>query len=203
MSTFFSLMAHGLLLMTVLLMLLQVRRWKQYWPLAYLLAAAIIVLPLSDWLLIEFSRGLLTDLSLASVLMLGTYLLSILKVKRPVNDSSFNLVILILAILLYPASLGMGMFDPYAMGFASHAYYNYFVLGVAAIGILAAYVGYKQLAVWLTLSCIAHGLHIYESNNLWNYLLDPFAAIAGLVSLLNTYTQKVYLKIKNGNEQRV
>ncbi len=203
MSTFSSLMAHGLLLMTVLLMLMQVRRWKQYWPLAYLLSAAIIVLPLSDWLLIEFSRGLLTELSIASVLMLGTYLLSILKVKRPTNDTSFNLFILMFAILLYPASLGMGMFDPYALGFASHAYYDYLVLGVAAIGILAAYIGYKQLALWLTLSCIAHGFHIYESNNLWNYLLDPFAVIAALVSLLNTYAQKIYLKIRSGNDQHV
>jgi len=203
MSTFSSLMAHGLLLMTVLLMLLQVRRWKQYWPAAYLLAAAIIVLPLSDWLLIEFSRGLITDLSFASILMLATYLLSILKVKRPINDTSFNLVILIFAILLYPASMGMGMFDPYSLGFASHAYYDYFVLGIASIGILAAYIGYKQLAIWLTLGCIAHGLHVYESSNLWNYLLDPFAVIAALVSVVNSYTQKVYLKFRTRNDHDV
>jgi hypothetical protein len=203
MSTFFSLMAHGLLLMTVLLMLLQVRRWKQYWPLAYLLSAAIIVLPLSNWLLIEFSRGLLTDLSLASLLMLGTYLLSILKVKRPINDMSLNLVILLFAILLYPASMGLGMFDPYSLGFASHVYYDYFVLGIAAMGILAAYIGYQQLAIWLTLSCIAHGLQVYESSNLWNYLLDPFAVIAVLVSMINTYAKKLYFRISSGNKKNV
>jgi hypothetical protein len=203
MSTFFSLMAHGLLLMTVLLMLLQVRRWKQYWPLAYLLSAAIIVLPLSNWLLIEFSRGLLTDLSLASLLMLGTYLLSILKVKRPINDMSLNLVILLFAILLYPASMGLGMFDPYSLGFASHVYYDYFVLGIAAMGIFAAYIGYQQLAIWLTLSCIAHGLQVYESSNLWNYLLDPFAVIAVLVSMINTYAKKLYFRISSGNKKNV
>jgi len=203
MNTFFSLMTHGLLLMTILLMLLQVRRWKQYWPWAYLVSAVIIVLPISDWLLIEFSRGLFTDLSLASIVMLAMYLFSILKPQRPRNQLSFNLAIILFAILLYPASMGVGMFDPYAIGFASHIYYDYLVLAIAVIGIACAYLGQWQLALWLTLACLAHGLHLFESSNLWNYLLDPFAVIAGMVSIISAASQKVFLKFTNGNDHSV
>lgn len=203
MNTFFSLMSHGLLLMTLLLMLLQVRRWQRYWPMAYLLAAAIIVLPVSDWLLIEFSRGLLTDLSLASIVMLAMYLFSILKPQRPRNQLSFNLAILLLAVLIYPASMGLGMFDPYATGFASHVYYDYLVVGIAITGIAAAYLGHWQLALWLTLACLAHGLHLFESSNLWNYLLDPFAVIAGLVSVISAASHKIFLKFSKGDDSRV
>ncbi len=207
MNTFFSLMAHGLLLMTVLLMLLQVRRWKQYWPFAYLVSAVVVVLPISNWLVIEFSRGYITDISFASLVMLAMYLLAILKPQRPINQLSFNLVILLFAILLYPASLGLTQFDPYALGFVSHEYFDYLILSVAIIGIIAAYIGYWQLALWLTLSCLGFGLHIYESFNLWNYLLDPLAVIACLVSSLNMACQKIYLKIfigaKRGEKQSV
>ncbi len=198
MNTFFSLMAHGLLLMTVLLMLLQVRRWKQYWPLAYLLSAVVVVFPISNWLLIEFSRGYITDISFASLVMLGMYLLDILKPQRPRNQLSFNFAILLFAILLYPASLGLTQFDPYAMGFVSHEHFEYLILSVALIGIIAAYMGYWQLALWLTLSCLAFGLQVYESSNLWNYLLDPLAVIAGLVSCLNMACQRIYYKFFNG-----
>ncbi len=83
--------------------------------------------------------------------------------------------------------MGLGMFDPYAMGFASHVYYDYLVITIAVIGIASAYLGHWQLALWLTLACLAHGLHLFESSNLWNYLLDPFAVIAGLVSLKSIF----------------
>ncbi len=184
MSVVFSLMAHSLLIMCLCLVLLQVRCWGKYWPIGYVIAAVVMVLPLQHWLVIEFSRGLLGDLSFASILMLGTYLLSIMKTERIHNSNSFNVLVIVMAIILYPTSLGYSHFDMYSVGFASAEYYSLLVAAMACIGIISWYMGYAQIAVWLTLSMLAYGLNLFESNNLWNYLLDPLVVIACFVSVI-------------------
>ncbi len=197
MSVLFSLMAHSLVIMCLCLALLQVRRWGKYWPIGYAIAAIVMVLPLSHWLVIEFSRGLLGDLSFASILMLATYLLTIMKTDRTRNANSFNGVVILMAAILYPTSLGLGHFDMYSIGFASDGFYNYLVTVIAGLGIIAWYVGYAQIAIWLTLSVLAHGLNLFESNNLWNYLLDPLVVIACLVSVIIKASKLVLKKFKS------
>jgi len=197
MSVLFSLMAHSLVIMCLCLVLLQVRRWGKYWPIGYAIAAIVMVLPVSHWLVIEFSRGLLGDLSFASILMLAAYLLTIMKVDRTSNASSFNGLVILMAVVLYPTSLGFGQFDMYSIGFASSGYYNYLVTAIAGLGIIAWYLGYAQIAIWLTLSVLAHGLNLFESNNLWNYLLDPLVVIACLVSVIIKASKLVLKKSKS------
>jgi len=197
MSVLFSLMAHSLVIMCLCLVLLQVRRWGKYWPIGYAIAAIVMVLPVSHWLVIEFSRGLLGDLSFASILMLAAYLLTIMKVDRTSNASSFNGLVILMAVVLYPTSLGFGQFDMYSIGFASSGYYNYLVTAIAGLGIIAWYLGYAQIAIWLTLSVLAHGLNLFESNNLWNYLLDPLVVIACLVSVIIKASKLVLKKFKS------
>ena len=197
MSVLFSLMAHSLVIMCLCLLLLQVKRWGKYWPIGYAIAAIVMVLPVSHWLVIEFSRGLLGDLSFACILMLATYLLTIMKTDRTSNASSFNGLVILMAVVLYPTSLGFGQFDMYSIGFASSGYYNYLVTAIAGIGIIAWYLGYAQIAIWLTLSVLAHGLNLFESNNLWNYLLDPLVVIACLVSVIIKASKLVLKKSKS------
>jgi len=197
MSVLFSLMAHSLVIMCLCLVLLQVKRWGKYWPIGYAIAAIVMVLPVSHWLVIEFSRGLLGDLSFASILMLAAYLLTIMKADRTSNASSFNGLVILMAVVLYPTSLGFGQFDMYSIGFASSGYYNYLVTAIAGLGIIAWYLGYAQIAIWLTLSVLAHGLNLFESNNLWNYLLDPLVVIACLVSVIIKASKLVLKKFKS------
>jgi len=197
MSVLFSLMTHSLVIMCLCLALLQVKRWGKYWPIGYAIAAIVMVLPVSHWLVIEFSRGLLGDLSFASLLMLGSYLLTIMKTNRASNAGSFNCLVIIMAVVLYPTSLGYSHFDMYSIGFASDSFYNYLVTVIAGVGIIAWYVGYAQIAIWLTLSVLAHGLGLFESNNLWNYLLDPLVVIACLVSVIIKASKLTLKKLKS------
>ena len=197
MSALFSLMAQSLLIMCLCLVLLQVRRWGKFWPVGYAIAAIVMVLPIQHWLVIEFSRGLLGDLSFASLLMLGTYLFSIMRSNRVNNTNSFNGLVILLAIILYPSSLGLGYFDMYTTGFASDGYYSYLVSIVALLGVMAWYLGYAQIAIWLTLSVLAHGLNLFESNNLWNYLLDPLVVIACFISLIIKACKTLFSKYKS------
>ena len=89
-----------------------------------------------------------------------------------------------MAVILYPTSLGFSHFDMYSIGFASDEYYKLLLMSIAGLGIVAWYMGYAQIAIWLTLSMLAHGFNLFESNNLWNYLLDPLVVIACLVSVV-------------------
>ena len=197
MSVLFSFMAHSLVIMCLCLAIFQVKRWGKYWPVGYVMAALVMVLPVGHWLVIEFPRGLLGDLSLASILMLATYLLSIMKKERINNANSFNGLVILMAIILYPTSLGYSQFDMYTIGFASDVFYNYFIMAIALIGVIAWYMGYAQIAVWLTLSVLAHGLNLFESNNLWNYLLDPLVVIACVVSAFIKACKHILTKFKS------
>lgn len=157
--------------------LLQVKRWGRFWPFAYLLVAVALVLPLSYWLPIEFLRGYLSDLSVASVMMLVVYLFNTIKPNTLAVQNSLRVFVLVMALLLYPMSLGLTQFDPFAMGFASNGAYLYFLCGLLVVGVLAWFKGYSQIAYLIAIALLAHGLHLYESNNLWVYLIDPIAVI--------------------------
>ncbi len=195
MSIIFSLLTHAVLIFAVIFALLQVRRWRRYWPLAYGLASVVVIIPLGYWLVLEFSKGYFSDLSLLTLTLLVIYLTGAIRQKRYAYESSLSITVLCLAAFLYPASLGLGMFDPYALGFASHNYYDALVLITALFGILAWYSGMTQLAVYLMLVLLAHGLQVYESTNLWNYLLDPIGVMICFVSLLIDVCKKLYSKM--------
>ncbi len=82
----------------------------------------------------------------------------------------------LLALLLYPPSLGLGGFDPYGLGFADP--------GLPVILVFAALLLWfsGRRASALLLSAILWGwlLGLGESDNLWDYLLDAWTALAAL-----------------------
>ena len=56
MTTLFSLFTCAIFFMALFFSVFQVKRWGRYWPLAYVIVAVLLILPLSHWLLIEFVR---------------------------------------------------------------------------------------------------------------------------------------------------
>ena len=82
-------------------------------------------------------------------------------------------------VLLYPAALGLGGWDPYAVGWGASWLFG-------AAGALAALMlvrGNRLGAVLLVAIGLWH-LHGLESANYWDYLVDPvFAVTAVLMSL--------------------
>lgn len=80
------------------------------------------------------------------------------------------------ALVLYPLALGLGSWDPYALGFNGP--------GLALLlGLLAALMqwrGQSRLA-WLLLAVLwAWGLGLGPSDNLWDYLLDAWLGLGAL-----------------------
>lgn len=74
---------------------------------------------------------------------------------------------------LYPMALGLGGFDPYELG---RGFSWLFVLLVAlTIALLRAR---NRFGIVLVVTILVYDLGLLESPNLWDYLVDPFYALA-------------------------
>ncbi|MNM89442.1 hypothetical protein D3C81_1016740 [compost metagenome] len=83
------------------------------------------------------------------------------------------LLFAVLALVLYPATLGLTQFDPYRLGY--HPRPLLLVTGALALILLLAR---NWLGVWmLGLATLAFALGGKLSGNYWDYLLDPFLAL--------------------------
>jgi hypothetical protein len=84
-------------------------------------------------------------------------------------------------------ALGLGAFDPYRLGFAPHGLLVVLLALAAVAWVCESY---------LLLACLAaavggHALGVLESTNLWDYLLDPWVALASIYDLRSFRSQRV------------
>jgi len=133
-------------------------------------------LPLAGWL-----RGMVGDLSLTSVLLLGSALYARLNsAATPLWDarerSLLLLFISVMALLLYPFALGWGPLDPYRSGFGSIG----LILMLALLALWALRRGLALLSLTIALAVTGWSFNLLESTNLWDYLLDAPLALYAL-----------------------
>ncbi|HSF17122.1 MAG TPA: hypothetical protein VLK65_16345 [Vicinamibacteria bacterium] len=72
---------------------------------------------------------------------------------------------------LYPMALGLGPYDPYDLGFSGAP------LMLAGLALLAAYAfiaGKRFLLLAVVAAVLSFGLDLGASDNLWDYLVDPW-----------------------------
>lgn len=139
----------------------------------------VVMLPLGALSAAEFMRGITGDLSVPTLLLLA------LAWRKPAafSASQRNLVlgaIALAALALYPFALGLGMFDPYRLGFGD----VWFISALLVLVCIAWLRGYTLLVLTISLAVLAWSVGWYESNNLWDYLLDPWVAIYAIAALL-------------------
>ncbi len=75
-----------------------------------------------------------------------------------------------IGVLLYPTALGLGPFDPYAMGFANPL----LPLLLSTAAAVVWWRGQRATAVVLLAVLGSWLLALGESQNLWDYLLDAW-----------------------------
>lgn len=147
----------------------------RFWLVAAIMALAL--LPISGLSIAGYVRGVLGDLSVTSLLLLGW------ACRAPKDESqrgSLLLGVLVLALLLYPWALGIGSFDPYRLGYGS----LYLLVGLMAAALLCWLRRYTLIALAIALSVLVWAVGGYESANLWDYLLDPWLSIYALLQLI-------------------
>ena len=130
-----------------------------------------------------YVRGITGDLSITTLTLLWSALL------RPycgciAVESKHRLALLLMIVLgalaLYPMALGVGSFDPYRLGYGS----SQFVAMLLLLALVAWFWKFTLIALCVAFATIAWAVGWYESDNLWDYLLDPFVSIYALAAIV-------------------
>lgn len=144
-------------------------------------AALLALVLLACWIPVRglpvagYVRGVIGDLSVPTLLLLGSALASTVTGKDWLDArerAAWFAVAAVGAVFLYPMALGLGMFDPYALGYGSY--------GFATALLVLTLAAWAARRYWLAASLVA-GVAAYlagllESTNLWDYLIDPLLA---------------------------
>ncbi|WP_283742829.1 hypothetical protein [Sideroxydans sp. CL21] len=154
---------------------------------AGLLVAAIVIVSIPLWGVSAagFVRGMTGDLSISTLVLLALASARSFSGKVLFGDQDRHAMlttILIAAVLFYPLALGLGMFDPYRLGYGN----LWFMAALLGLAVWAGLRYSTLLALCIALAVAAWSAGWYESPNLWDYLLDPWLAIYALVVQLKT-----------------
>ena len=192
-----ALMEMSITCAAVITLLLQ-KTFSQEFPLLAKLMLILILANLFFWPLgmgmelplSAYVRGAVGDLSIVTTLLLWT---SLLLASKPA-PVAFKLVLTFIAIIFYPLALGFGMLDPYAWGYGSIPFF----IAVLLFALVCGLANWNK-GVWIiAIAILAWAVHLHESANLWDYLLDPFLAIWALLAIFGTLYRRRKDKARSG-----
>ena len=147
---------------------------KQRILFGFLFLACLI--PFTEFSLSHYIRILTGDLSITGFIMLGLAAFISFKPNKSHSDHTQlltpALAITLVSLALYPTALGLTYFDLYAFG------YYPIILGPIILVLFAGalWFDFTLCALLLAAGFLAFALRILESDNLWDYLLDPVVA---------------------------
>jgi hypothetical protein len=148
-----------------------------------IIVAAAALIPYAGLPIAAYMRAVIGDLSITTLVLLGWVILRKMSDGRlPADRQTLPLYTLIAlaALGLYPLALGMGLVDPYRLGYG-----NPWLLGILlAIALLACWLRWTLLALCIALAVLAWVMGWYESNNIWDYFLDPLLAVCAIGALI-------------------
>ncbi|MGH8550229.1 MAG: hypothetical protein ACRERU_16830 [Methylococcales bacterium] len=157
--------------------------WKRFsGPARCLILVALtclILVPFAGMSAAGYVRSYIGDLSITSLVILFLTLIGRAFALIPVNPKKIELFcvpFLPLALVFYPLAMGLGKYDPYSLGYGSLSLLGFVFL----VTLLASATDQWFIALSLSLSVMCYALGWYESNNLWDYLLDPLLATYAL-----------------------
>lgn len=136
----------------------------------------ILLLPVGGVPLYAYLRGIASGLSALTVCLSGSLCireLSGCEVMSPRDRAYIFRAVAAAGLVLYPSAIGLLPCDLYRMGYQP-LYPLLVLLAVAVASWRRA--GYGAAACVIILVA-AYDLRLLESDNLWDYLLDPFLAI--------------------------
>ncbi|WP_285275526.1 hypothetical protein [Halopseudomonas bauzanensis] len=151
-----------------------------------LLVGALLVgmVPLPGGLpLAGYLRGLTDELSITAMLwLLAATALRLGWTRGSSAAAAWQLwsIFAVLGVVLYPASMGVGMLDTYSWGYSPRS----LILWIGALTLALLLLGNWLGVLMLTLATLAFSLNIKASDNYWDYLIDPFVALYAIAMLL-------------------
>jgi len=150
------------------------------------IAASILVglslVPVGTVSGLTFLYSVVGPLSLATIIGCAVYIGSQLRlIPAPARHNLLfaTIVVAVLGLVLYPASMGLLRWEPYRLGFHG-AWLPAALIAVAAV---AAAMRSTIVPLWIAASAAAWQSNLFVSTNLWDYVIDPVVWIASLVLL--------------------
>lgn len=191
MTSAFGLAGCLLLCVAVLATVLRIDRFPARLRHAVLpVAVVVLFVPVGGLPLVAYVRGATGDLSMPTLALAGGavfFRLTGRTVIEPREARALLWAVAAAALFLYPFALGWTPFDPYAQGYASLP----FVTVLLAATLAAWRAGLKLLVLVVLAGGLAYLAGAYESRNLWDYLIDPLAAMYALGVLLAAAGRKL------------
>jgi len=183
-ASIFGLAGCGLLLVALAATALRLQTRAIRVRTAAVLAAALLAfVPVGDLSLAGYVRGATGDLSITTLALAAGACFVRLTGRRLLDERESKALCAMAAgagLFLYPFALGWTPFDPYALGYGSAA-----LVAALLLATLALWRAGCGGAVFVVLAgVLAYLAGVYESRNLWDYLIDPLAASYALVRLI-------------------
>ena len=144
-----------------------------------------LFLPLGDLPAGAYLRGMVGDLSITTLVLIGYAALRQMVVLPPMSASRSNgafLVLVLAACMLYPLALGAAPFDSYRWGYGE----PWFVGLLLVVALAGLTLRMPLVTISISLAVLAWAAGWYESGNLWDYLIDPMVAGYAVFALLNS-----------------
>ena len=168
--------------------------------LVFIAGAVFILIPFGELSIAAKLRGLVGDLSMTS--LLGMVLFSLSYITGRDTLDRYNRYVLLLCVLcaalfLYPMTMGLTYFDPYLLGYGSYGFAFVVFLFAVASWYIRAYV----TAAAILLAMVAYAVGLYESRNLWDYLVDPVVTAYAVLWLLAAAWKNLYRRLRPGGDQ--
>jgi hypothetical protein len=143
--------------------------------------------------LLAYIRGISSDLSMTLVALacLGLWqrLFTVPVIARR-ERMALNGVIAVAAVFLYPVALGWGDWDAYRLGWGSLSLWA----TLLALSLVFWIKGLRLLLLLVGLALLAWSAGLMESTNLWDYLIDPWLALAALFQCMKAGAQGLLLR---------
>jgi hypothetical protein len=138
----------------------------------------LLFVPVGGLPVAGYLRGIGGDLSVTALLLLASTVVAYAGGPRLHERRELQTLaafVIAGALFLYPMSLGLTSFDPYALGYPLHV--RSLLLGLVPVGLIAWFRGGLLVPLALAAALAAFRFELFESENLWDYLLDPWLTL--------------------------
>ena len=165
----------------------------------FALLLGLAFLPIKGVTLAGYLWSLIGHVSITTLVLVFLTCISRIADRALYKQSSFLALMVVVAtggVFLYPLALGLTSFDPYSLGYHSRV----FAALLFCVALAAWYFGFYLVQFCVIFAVSGFLLGIYESRNMWDYLIDPLIVTYALFWLLVTIIRRKRKDI-NGHEK--
>ena len=155
------------------------RAWTR-WTTAFLFMLLWLPVGAAQLPVLAYVRGISSDPSITLLVLACLGLRQHLFGYPGLEQREYKALLAVLAVaalFLYPLALGWGDWDAYRPGWGSFG----MLLALLVLSLLCWVQGLRLLPLAVALALLAWTAGLLESANLWDYLIDPWLAIAALM----------------------